>query len=230
MSEIEFEAVLFDVDGTLSDSSDGIARGLAETHAHFDGVTPDLAILLARMGMGLRDQLSFYCTTPLSQAEMQPRVDFALERFRFYAAANREFDEAVAALRTFRSAGLKIALVTSKERSESQQFLQHFSASDAIDCVVCASDVTHPKPHPESVISACRLLGVQPNVALLIGDSIFDLKCAHAAGAAAAAVLYGAGTRQDLLAERPELVFENPLDLLDWSRTAVHRPTCLEKR
>ena len=230
MSENAFEAILFDVDGTLSDSLPTIIRGLQETHERFDGISPSDADLAGRIGLALRDQVVWYRESAPSSDEMNEMISFALERFAHYGHLSTEFDDAVAALVELSKSGHKIALVTSKEAADVAEFLKRFSAPDAVDVIVCASDVTHPKPHPEPAIRACNLLGVQPQRSLMIGDSVFDLKCARAAGAATAAVFYGAGLRQDLLAERPDFVFDTPRDLLDWSRSAAIDPTCLERK
>ena len=79
-----------------------------------------------------------------------------------------------------------------------------------------ASDVVNPKPSPDPALLALERLGVSAESAIMIGDSVFDLRCARGAGLRSGAVLYGAGNKADLLAETPDYVFTTPTDLLDW--------------
>lgn len=208
-------AVLFDVDGTLADSVPMIVAGLGDAYAHFVGVRPDAETLRGLIGMPLAAQMNLYGLesnpTPLSE-----RVAFTMERFDHHASKHSFFEPAVEALRACHTAGMKTALVTSKNADELRRFLPKFPAREAVDVTVCASDVRHPKPAPDSVLLACTRLGVDPADAILIGDSVFDLQCARAAEVTPVAVAYGASTEEALAREHPAALIPTPAALLDW--------------
>lgn len=206
-----------------------IIAGLGDTYEKYDGFRPSDATIQSLIGMPMRAQLTVFRGVELSDDELQPMIDYAIDRFDQNVGLEREFEPAIHALRELHEAGVKTALVTSKNAREIKQFLTRFPATSHVDAVVCASDVERPKPDPESARLACERLGVAPSRAVMIGDSIYDLKCAQGAGVSAFAVAYGAGLRQDLMAENPDHVFETPEEVLEWSRTVIDHRTCLEK-
>lgn len=177
-----FQAALFDVDGTLVNSLEVFVLGLGDAYERYLGTRPDRTTLLSLCGIPLHRQLSMFQEVPPSPEKLQEMVDYAIERYVVHQAQEHAFEEAVLALKACHRAGIRTALVTSKNAVELKQFLLRFDAADAVDTTVCASDVHQPKPHPESAILACRRLGVEPAQAVLIGDSVFDLRCARDAG------------------------------------------------
>jgi HAD superfamily hydrolase (TIGR01549 family) len=214
-------AVLFDIDGTLVDTLPALIPGLGDAYVDYAGFRPTEAFLRSIIGIPLRQQMQLFSFHPPSEAELERRVAFAIERFEHYVAFERPFAPAVQALIALRRCGYPIALVTSKSAPELDSFMDRFEAAPFVDAAVCASDVHHPKPHGDSATLACARLGVSPEEAILIGDSVFDLQCARNARLAAnAAVTYGAGDRNALLAERPDFVFDTPDALLEWANLA----------
>lgn len=224
------EAVLFDVDGTLVDSFGMCIPGLADTYEHFTGHRPSEETLRSIMGIPMKVQMRFYQDPEPDDETVERMIAYALDRYDAYEHNERIFDAAVESLRLFHRAGVKTALVTSKNDIELASFMRRFIASDAVDVTVCASDVVNPKPDKEAALKACSLLGVAPERAAFVGDSVFDLKCAHSAGiAASVAVLYGGGTESALRAELPMWVCSTPEDLLEWAQNEV-AALCLDAR
>jgi pyrophosphatase PpaX len=66
----------------------------------------------------------------------------------------------------------------------------------------------------DAVLRALEVLGANAADAVYLGDAPWDIRCGRAAGVATAAVLWGAGSRDELQAERPDLVFERPQEVL----------------
>lgn len=226
----ELQALLFDVDGTLVDSMGMIVPGLCDTIEKFAGTRPNEEEIRSVVGMPITAQLNRYLPLPVEDEEMVRMVDYAIDRYKLYQDRVAYFHEAVEFLRLCRTFGKKIALVTSKNARELQDFMTEFHASDAIDVAVCASDVPNPKPEPDSARLALEKLGVQPSQAAFIGDSIYDLRCAKAAGIAAVAVSYGSASQADLEAEGPEMLFKTPADLLHWATSTEDNHASQESR
>jgi pyrophosphatase PpaX len=225
----KFRAVLFDVDGTLVDSLPALVRGLGDAYERFSGVRPLDSEIQALIGMPLREQLKLFREAPPAEAELQEMIAYTIGRFEANRDLEREFEPAIEALRLCAQAGLRVALVTSKSRAELELFLPRFAAASLVHAVVSASDVPHPKPHPDSAWLACERLGVPPEEAVFIGDSIFDIRCAQSAALAAVAVTYGSGARDALFNEQPDLVVETPEELLEWVRASLLTPSCPER-
>lgn len=225
----EYQAVLFDVDGTLVDSLEALIAGLGDTFERFTGNRPSDDDLKAIIGMPLRTQLKLFQESEPDPERMAAMTEYTLERFEANVYLEREFGPAIQALELCRRGGRRTALVTSKSAVELSSFMKRFRGAPSCDVTVCASDVDQPKPHPESAMLACRRLGVEPSQAVMIGDSVFDMRCGRQAGASTVAVLYGSGRREDLLAEAPDLVIETPSDLLEWIQNSLSTP-CPERR
>jgi phosphoglycolate phosphatase len=217
-----FEAVLFDVDGTLVDSLETLVRGLGDTYEAFNGSRPKDEDLRAIIGLPLSRQMAMFRETPPSDSQTAEMAEFAIERFRVHSDMETAIRPAVAALEHCHRHGLKTALVTSKSAIELAEFLEKFPLAPFVRATVCSSDVAHPKPAADSALLACDRLGVPAPNAIMIGDSIFDLRCARAAGVGAVGVAYGATPYATLQAEQPDALFRTPDQLRQWIEATVN--------
>lgn len=229
----DIKAVLFDVDGTLVDSLPVLIKGLGDTYERFNGSRPGDDQIKSLIGMSLREQFKLHREIPPTEEEMEEMIGFTIDRYEAYSDLGREFVPAIQALERCSEAGIKTALVTSRNTREVGLFLKGFRAAGSVDTVICASDVTNPKPHPECALLACERLGVRPEEAVLVGDSVYDLGAAKAAGIKSIAVTYGSGARHDLEAEMPDLILDTPEELLQWINETIfnqHHATKEEAR
>ena len=82
------------------------------------------------------------------------------------------------------------------------------------EVIVAKEDTATHKPDPAPLLFALCQLSAEPDAAVYVGDSPFDLRAAHGAGVTAAAAMWGdIFSREQLLAERPDLVFESPCEV-----------------
>lgn len=222
--------MLFDVDGTLVDSLHVIVGALGDTFEKYAGIRPSDEEITSLIGMPLHKQLLLFQDSPPSEERLSEMIDFTIHRFDANVSEEVTFEESIEALRMCHQARLKIALVTSKNAIELESFLKRFVCADVVETTVCASDVHQPKPNPESALLACARLGVEPSEAVMIGDSVYDIRCALEAGVTPIAVGYGASDRSTLLAESPAAFFERPSDLLEWVRDSLLETSCQERK
>jgi len=209
---LAFATILFDLDGTLIDSVQLILESYRHTLASH-GIPPRTDEEWLR-GVG----------TPLAAQfapwrDDQGTLEAMIATYREYNLANhdrmvREFPGVVETVRAVRAKGLKTGLVTSKARSGALRGLRLVGLDDAMDVLVCADEVTNPKPHPEPVAKAVGLIGADPATTLFVGDSIHDLNSGRAAGVRTAAVLWGPFSRAHLAPGTPDYWLEHPRDLL----------------
>lgn len=230
LSLADFKAVLFDIDGTLVNTLPTIILGLGDAYEHFSGVRPADEQILETIGSPLREQMQMYTDAILSPEEIEERVEYTVRCYQNHSELEQEFEPAVGALQWLISCGFKTALVTSKNALEISLFQQRFPWVADVDTVVCASDVQHAKPDPESALLACERLGVRPEEAVFIGDSVFDMLCARRAGNATIAVGYGAGKTAALRSVQPDKWIDTPEELATWVNETILRTPCLEKR
>jgi pyrophosphatase PpaX len=120
----------------------------------------------------------------------------------------------VTALGAIRAAGRRTGLVTSKNRQGALRGLTLVRLEAMMDVLVCADEVTNPKPHPEPVEKAVALLGADPGTTVYVGDSIHDMVSGRAAGVRTAAALWGPFGREHLELAAPDYWLETPADLV----------------
>jgi len=229
LSLCKFKAVLFDVDGTLVDSMGKIVNGLGDAYEKFTGSRPDDATIRSLIGLPLNVQLRKFGKPDATDDEMAQMIEYTISRYEHHKHLEREIAPAIEALALCHRGGLKTALVTSKNAAEMAVFVPSFSGMELIDASVTASDVARPKPDPDCVLRACDLLEVAPQETVYIGDAIFDIQSARAAGSTPVAVAYGSVSAETLAKEKPALLLETPEALLAWTRESFLETTCRER-
>lgn len=230
LSLSNYQAVLFDVDGTLVNSAEMFVQGLGDAFEKYAGTRPSREEILALMGVPLSKQLELYQKEKPSPEQLEEMIGYALERYAVHEHHETLFDAAVETLRLCHQSGLRTALVTSKNAEELEGFMNRFPGAEYVHTTVCASDVEDPKPAPDSALLACKKLAVQTGDAVFIGDSVYDMRCARSAGLDCVAVSYGAAQKHALEAEEPDLLLETPEQLLEWAKSAFLEPTCRDRR
>ncbi len=206
-----FDAVLFDLDGTLLDSIELILASYHHT-IRVHGLPPQTdAAILDGLGTPLEAQLSRWTDDAASVPQM-------VETYRSHNLAIhdemvRPYPGVSEIVHGLRDAGAKLAVVTSKRRDGTRRGLSVLGLSEVFDELVCADDVTRAKPHPEPVERALARLGVTPERAVFVGDSTHDMRAGRAAGVRTAAVLWGPFTREALAPTEPDHVVRTAAEL-----------------
>ena len=206
------QTVLFDLDGTLIDS----IRLILDSYHH----------TLAAHGVPPRTDEDWLrgVGTPLSVQFAEWRDDLGkleamVATYRAYNLAHHDrmvtvYPGVVAAVEAIRAAGRRTGLVTSKNRQGALRGLTLVRLEAMMDVLVCADEVTNPKPHPEPVEKAVALLGADPATTVYVGDSIHDMVSGRAAGVRTAAALWGPFGREHLELASPDYWLETPADLV----------------
>lgn len=197
--------VLFDLDGTLVDSKDDLAKAANLTLADL-GLPPLPPAQIHRfIGNGTRRLIERTLAAALERdgrgdpAALSPAdVDGALAIFRRHYREHcldqtRLYPGAERTLAGLRDAGVHRAVVTNKDSELSQTILAGLGVLDLVEVLLGPDDVIHRKPHPEPVFRVLDAFGARPAEALLVGDSPVDAETARAAGVPLCAVTYGYG-------------------------------------
>jgi pyrophosphatase PpaX len=197
------KAALFDFDGTLVDTTEMIYQGMRHAASTVLG-RGDIPreTLLANVGQPLPRQME------LIDAE---KAELLLEAYRHHHEENhdaliQEFPQVAQALSRLRSAGIKVAVVTSKRRMSVEMALNNFpDLRNVVDRFVTMEDTNEHKPHPEPLWRGLELLGGIPKEeAAYVGDSPFDVEAAKAAGLTSVAVSWGAFSEDRLREAEPD--------------------------
>lgn len=219
-------AILFDLDGTLIDSTDLILRCFQHSWETVCGFNHSREALVKTFGIPLRDAMHRLLAaargpeTRGNPAEADNEtIDQLLLEYRSYNIANhdllaRPFERTGDVLSELRRRGYLISVVTSKSRELGLRGLRLFSLESLIDSAVFLEDTHAHKPHPEPILTALHRLNQGTQAAAYIGDSRHDIVAARAAGVRSVAALWGPTPRTELERERPDLLAESITDLL----------------
>ena len=217
MTNAGWKAVVFDLDGTLADTIELILRSFRHTMGTHLGEVPPDERFLETIGIPLPTQLRGFARDE-AEAELMRLTYVAFER-EVHDEMVAPFPHAASVLSALRRSGTRLAVVTSKHTRVARPTLEVCGLWGSVDAVVCADEVSEPKPHPESVHKALELLGLAGRVeeTLFVGDSPFDLRAGRAAGTYTAAAVWGAFSRDALAAENPDFYLSDLLGVLKTS-------------
>lgn len=195
-SSAPFDAVLFDLDGTLIDSAPGIIDSLEETFRHFGWALPPRSELMHYIGPPLID--SFRNRLGLDEAD-------AWETLRVYRQDYRRdgaFDSAifpgiVGILEQLQLAGVPLAVATSKPESQAIRILEHLKLAEFFT-VICGATEDETRSTKSDIVAQAliglRKAGHPTTHAVMIGDRIYDVEGAAAQGLPAVIVEWGYGS------------------------------------
>jgi pyrophosphatase PpaX len=203
---------LFDLDGTLIDSIRLILDSYHHTLTQHNLPARTDEEWLRGVGTPLHVQFSEWHGSPETLEAM-------IATYREYNLKHHDqmvtvYPGVLAAIREIKAAGIQTGLVTSKNRYGALRGLTLVGLEALMDVLVCADEVTNPKPHPEPVEKAVALLGADPATTVYVGDSIHDMLSGRAAGVRTAAALWGPFGRAHLETANPDYWLEKPGDLV----------------
>jgi phosphoglycolate phosphatase len=113
-----------------------------------------------------------------------------------------------------REHGFHTALATNDERRDTEAILNHLGMEGLFDILLCAGEVNLPKPHPETIFSICRQLGIDPKETVMVGDSVADMMAGKKAGVALTiGILEGGVTPREELEKVADIVVDSIQDL-----------------
>ena len=218
MTRPEFSTYLFDLDGTLIDSTDLIMAAYRHTMQTHLGAVPDEDAWRAGFGRPLRTQLARFART-------RAEVDAMTATYADYS--DRHHDAMVGpypairdVLAALRRPGLRFGVVTSKNRRSTARGLAVCRLEGFFDVCVTVDDVVESKPHPAPVRAALERLAAASGDTVFIGDSPHDVAAGRAAGVSTAAALWGPCRRAQLAEARPDHWLTHPREILQLGAAA----------
>ena len=194
-----FDAVLFDLDGTLLETAPEIGAAVSLAIAE-QGLPPvDIAGVRFFIGHGVRQTIAKAYDTVAppgtTATKRDADIDAALLRFEHHyarlAPQSQPFADTVSTLRTLRALGVKCAIVSNKETRFVEQLLEGGPLPALIDLLVCGDTLAKKKPDAAPILYALEKFGTAAVRTLMVGDSSIDVACARNAGVPVWMVPYG---------------------------------------
>jgi phosphoglycolate phosphatase len=187
--------ILFDLDGTLIDSTEAILESFARSFEILGGEVPDTEAIKAQVGHPLTDM---YRALGVDEDRIDDYVRTYKENYRQVHTQKTVLlpgaEEAVKRAAEF----ARLGIVTTKTGRYSRELMEHFGLMKYFDVLIGSEDVSRHKPHPEPVLSALERMGCSSEGCWMVGDTCMDLEAARRAGIEGIGLLCGYGREEDL--------------------------------
>lgn len=217
MTSLNFDLIVFDLDGTLLDTIGDLAvacnavlaqRGLPqhtyEEYRHFVGNG-----IMRLVERALPEELR----TPQCVAGV--RADFVKYYTEHIDLHTRPYDGIWELLRALRRQGVRLAVASNKFQAGTEKLIRIFFPDIPFAAVLGQRPGVPLKPDPAVVEELLSLTGTPRERVLFVGDSGVDMLTAAAAGIASAGVTWGFRTRAELLESGARHILDRPLEILD---------------
>lgn len=208
-------AVVFDLDMTLVDSRRDIAGALIRSIREVVDrqVTEEQAApLIGRPLTWMIAQLA-----PEATPEQIARCAELYKRdfFQNCRVHTLPYPGVIETLREIAARGLPCAVATTKMTYMARRVCEALGLDRHFQHIQ-GTDHFPPKPDPTVILKTCAALGVAPEAALVVGDTVFDVEAARRAGAPVVAVTYGIGTPQALREAHPDALLTAFSEVLNY--------------
>ena len=208
-----YGTLLFDFDGTIGNSLPSVGGAFLETLKRYG--FEDLTLEDMRKCIGPPLHYSFSQFFSLGEKECEEAIATYREYHARFAHLDKPFDGMEDALRTLRDRGFRLAVATTKRESSAVGLLDRFGLLPLFDLVAGEAEGRRSEKS-EVVRCALSALGSAPDEALMIGDRLYDVEGAAAAGVKTLGVLWGFGSREELLSAGAVATVATPAELVDY--------------
>jgi phosphoglycolate phosphatase len=190
-----FEALVFDLDGTLIDSAPDVCASVnrvLKTKERRDLSLDEAKDMLGWGGRVLMEKALAATGEPGSENEIDDALQGFLESYADHPAGlTTVFPGAVETLESFRTGGVKLGICTNKPTATTPPVLKALGLDGFFDVVSCGDAVAHKKPDGRHVLHVIDELGAMAETAAMVGDSENDILAAIDAGVRSVCVTFG---------------------------------------
>lgn len=210
-----YKAIFFDLDGTLTESGEGITKSVQYALEKIGKPEEDLEKLKVFVGPPLMEQFMKYAG--VDEATGRKAVEFYRERYEVKGIyENHPYESVEEMLQELKRKGYILAVASSKPEYYVTQILDYFKLSSYFDVVV-GSEMNGARTSKSEVIEeALKRINMSDkrNEVLMVGDKEHDVLGARAAGLDCVAVVYGYGTQEELTEANPLKIVDSVDELL----------------
>lgn len=204
MHKLPILLAVFDLDGTLTESSNTIYNSAVDALNHFN-IKVDLPKeeLTNKIGAHFQDIFA-------DMNIIVPDIEHYIEVFKSIYFNHIDdtylYDGVVDGLKKLKNHNLKTAILTTKAQEQTDRIISHFQIGDYFDFVMGRRKGIEVKPSSMPLLKICDELNIPPVQTIMIGDTELDIKCAKGAGCRVIAVDYGYRNNGTLSKENPDYI------------------------
>jgi pyrophosphatase PpaX len=202
--------ILFDIDGTVLDTSEFILQATEYALSSLGYPVPDRSVIKKEVGIPFPQYYIDLCGS-------DEHIDKLIEKHREFQYSNynlsKLFPNALSTLTYLKKKGYKLGAVTTRSNKTSHQTLVNAGIFDLFDIVISFEDAKKLKPNPDPLLKALENMNETPEKAVMIGDSHLDIEAGKNAGTKTIRAAYGFH-KDNLHNPEPDFIVEDIGDLL----------------
>lgn len=212
---MNYSTILFDLDGTLTDSGPGIMHGFEYAIEKMGDTVEDKSTLRRFIGPPL--EYSFGSLLEYSEEDTKKAITLYREYYfgKGGVMENEVYPGIEELLSELKKSGKKLAVATSKSEKGTNIVLEHFGLKKYFDVVATSND-TDRRTKADVIRFALDSLGItDKRNALMVGDRNQDINAANEIGLDSIGVLWGYGDTEELKEAGATFIVEKPSDILN---------------
>jgi len=213
------KALLFDVDGTLSDSDDQLIQRLVNLLKPLHFLIPEPQALTFSRRLVMRLESPGNALLGLAdRLQIDNLIAKVLDERARRRASHASYPVIPGVPQMLQTLSLRypLAVVSARNALTTHAFLEYNALEPYFAVVVTSQTCPHTKPFPDPLLYAAHALSVPIQDCLMIGDTVVDVRAARAAGAQSLSVLCGFGTEKELRAAGTQAILPYTADLADF--------------
>jgi len=211
--------VIFDIDGTLTQTNDLIFASFNHVAEKYLGRQFSPNEIIALFGPPEEGALQKVFGDENLEGIMEELCGFYAAHHASMASLHAGIDDVLAHLK---DRGIRLAVFTGKGRRTAMITLNALRIAPYFDMVVSGNDVINHKPHPEGILKVLEAFGLEPGQVLMVGDSLTDIRASRAAGVRIASVLWDSYEPERVRQANGECVFDRVEEMLSWFRAHIN--------
>ena len=210
-----YDTILFDLDGTLTDSGLGITKGVQYALGQMGYEVPPRESLFSFIGPPLHKSFQRHCGVDEAGAAEMVRI------FRVYynpmggILENEVYPGIRELLSELKKAGKRLVVATSKPQAAAELVMRHFGLDEFVPEIIGGTDDTR-NTKGKVIAYALREYGVDPKTAIMVGDREHDVQGAAENGLPTIGITWGYGDRAELEAAGAKAVFDTPAETAEY--------------
>ncbi len=211
----KYDYVIFDFDGTVTDTGEGILKSLAYSFDQMGQPVPDLSDLKKFIGPPIHYSYVTFYNVP--EDEVAEYIRKYRERYRKIGIFECfVYDGMRQTLESLRSQGIKTGIASSKPIKLVYDVMEHLGLTGLFDAVVGTQfDDSSHAGKTDLVLECMQKLGAVRERTLMVGDRYFDIDGAKGAGVDSVGVIYGYGSREEFEEHNATYIIKKPQELLE---------------
>ncbi|AZV55436.1 HAD family hydrolase [Clostridium sp. AWRP] len=211
---MKYKYILFDLDGTITESKEGITKSVQYALKKFGIIVESLDLLEKFIGPPLKYSFSEYYG--FDENKSLEAVQYYREYFEKKGIMeNKVYDHIEDLLKQLKEMKLKLIIATSKPTKFSNIILNNFNLTPYFDAIVGSNMNGTRCTKGEVIKHVVEKYKINPNEAVMVGDRKYDMIGARQNNMDSIGVTYGYGSLEELKEKEPTYIVDNVMDILN---------------